>query len=412
MSNDMCRTYHSDKQCEPEVVHEGHDHICQPFEVCLPFGRKIGFDGECLYVEGESNIPDGSYGIIEVKNGCIVGARPNPAFEYTPPPCSPAATPCDEGGSNVDIAPGSNNLISQDGAGRLIVTLVTQAGRGIRLSGVGTASSPLKIEATEESGITEVVARALNEALTVTGKGTSTNPLLIGLTETGITPGTYGDFTVDAYGRIINYSAGSSTGGATGIHTIIGTNGINASVTSGVATLSLDMEAIKSLLRPIVNEAINDFARNTLPSLIATAVEAAINNLDPGSGGGGSGSHIIESFAKWSIPSFTIDVNTSGRLVIRAFNLGGISMNRNFGIDLLEVTVDGSVVDIEYIETSYSVSEGEGHFPDETVWSSATVRTVQALSAGSHTVSLRVPHCGGAGGSFPNSCSVEAYITN
>lgn len=234
--NDMCRKMLRKTQCEPVSVGESSSPLCQPFSVCLPFGRRLVFNGECMSVEGTPNISDGEYGVIIVENGCIVGARPNPVFEYTPGPCAPAASPCggSEGGS-INLAPGICNLLSLDASGRLGAFLTVTAGEGVSVSGCGTTGSPLVISSKPADAQRTYVQSEDTSAITVNGDGTMTNPYVIGLGRVSLAAGDYGGFTIDEYGRVVAYK----DPGSRNVTAVIEGPGIKVINQDGIATISL-----------------------------------------------------------------------------------------------------------------------------------------------------------------------------
>lgn len=234
----FCRKTPKRTQCDPVDVGEKTPAVCQPFEVCLPFGGRLFFDGSCLHAEPGKNVPDGAYGVIIVKDGCIVDARPNPVFEYTPGPCAPAATPCDEtgSGSGIELAPGACNLLTRNAAGQYGVFLNVENGDGAAVDGCGSSSRPLRISLTSQDAEKTYIQSEDLQAVYVSGQGTANNPYVIGLVETAVKPGEYGGFTVDRYGRITGHTDASEGS----IYSIVAGPGIAVTSQSGVATVSLD----------------------------------------------------------------------------------------------------------------------------------------------------------------------------
>jgi hypothetical protein len=245
--NDLCRKQKRVTQCEPTSLGGEHTKpVCEPFSVCLPFGRSLVYNGECLSVEGDANIPDGEYGVIVVENGCIVSARPNPVFEYTPGPCAPAAASCGDsgggsGGGSIDLQPNACNLSSLDGAGRLGTYLSVTAGSGINISGCGSTSSPLVISSNPVEASKTYVQSEDTGALTITGQGSLTDPYILGLVPVMANPGTYVGFTVNEYGQITKYAAPD---GSTSVLGVVAGPGIEAVNTAGIVTVSLSESGI------------------------------------------------------------------------------------------------------------------------------------------------------------------------
>lgn len=95
--NTKCRIVPKNNRCTPEVIPPSLP-SCEPFNVCLSFGRALHFNGNCFTVLGDVGIADGWYSEFQVINGCIVDARGAEIPVYTPAPCAPAAGPCDDNG--------------------------------------------------------------------------------------------------------------------------------------------------------------------------------------------------------------------------------------------------------------------------------------------------------------------------
>lgn len=233
---DFCRKQPRRTTCEPEIVGNPEPNGCQPFDVCLPFGRSLHFDGICMSVQGEPTIADGEYGVIVVENGCIVGAKPNPVFQYTPPPCTPAAEPCDDGtgSGTLELQSSNCNMLSVDAAGRYGVYLIVEAGDNISLSGCGTNQNPLRISASVDVDAACYINVENDKVLTITGTGSVSNPYIIGLPDSGVTAGTYNGITVDRFGRVTGAENLTS-----GIVSVVDGNGIATNLMSGVLTISL-----------------------------------------------------------------------------------------------------------------------------------------------------------------------------
>lgn len=233
--SDFCRKTVKAAQCDG-FLEQGEPPVCSPWHVCLPFGKSLSYDGQCIRLTEGPVLPDGEYGIIVVKNGCIVDARPNPTFDYTPPPCTPAAGACGENGSTASISlqPGTCNLLQKDTAGRLGAFLVTEEGDGVILTGCGSDASPLRISAKFPESKPTVIESEDLDGVTVSGAGTNASPYRLGLKEIMANPGTYGGFSIDAYGRVTEYKQPETTS----VTAIVEGPGISVANTAGVATIS------------------------------------------------------------------------------------------------------------------------------------------------------------------------------
>lgn len=250
MKNDYCRKTPKVINCDiTEERGTGGTNfpVCEPFEICLPFGGSIRYDGTCLTATPGHSVADGTYGTFTVQNGCIVSAGPNPVFEYTPGPCVPDAGACGDGSGggswSGELATDTCNLLQKDASGRLGAFLVVEDGVGITTTGCGSSSSPLRISLSGEGGGGgggggAYITSADTQALTVTGIGSLADPYVIGLANSPIGPGDYGAFTIDSYGRIIGYTSSANDGSA--IRSIVPGPGITVNVTAGVATIGME----------------------------------------------------------------------------------------------------------------------------------------------------------------------------
>ena len=227
MTGNRCRTTVKRLDCGSKLETE-HTTVYEPFSVCLPFGRQLVYDGQGLRLEGEVSIADGQYGLFTVTNGCITGAEEQPVCEYTAQPCTPAASPCDGSSSSgsVVLQPGQNNLLNFDASGRLGAQLnYSTSTDGLTITGYGTVSDPLVINYTPAEAA-RIYIQGATAAVTVSGSGTASSPYYINHEATSLGAGTYGAFTIDAYGHIIGYSEQTANiteiyanGGLTGTQT-------------------------------------------------------------------------------------------------------------------------------------------------------------------------------------------------
>lgn len=231
-----CRKHNINNQCDTTSLENQTAVVCEPFEFCLPFGKQVIFNGECTRVEDNSTIADGEYGIIVVENGCIIDARPNPTFDYTPPPCTPAVGPCGDSGTDaaITLQPGICNMASLDSAGRLGVNLDIVAGSGINLTGCGTDASPLVISTAAAEVARTYITSGSATILPITGNGLLANPYVVSHADTVAGPGTYGEFTIDQWGHITSFTA--DTGG---LRNLVAGPGIAVNQNGSVATISL-----------------------------------------------------------------------------------------------------------------------------------------------------------------------------
>lgn len=263
---DTCRKTIKTTTCERDIPNEQLN-VYEPFAVCLPFGRTLVYDGTGLRLNGNPNVPDGKYGVITVQGGCIVDAEEQPVCEYTPQPCTPAATGCSgtESGS-ITLQPGADNLLNYDASGRLGAQVYTQGDGGITVSGYGTASSPLIIRYNAGAAASTYVKQG-NLAVGVTGSGTSTDPYYVTHRESGLQSGTYNGITVDDYGHVTNIE--EITSAVTGL---VATTGVELKQNGTIYTIGLpvysNLESQYELGGYVISLSING---------VITAVSRSIN---------------------------------------------------------------------------------------------------------------------------------------
>lgn len=236
MATNNCRNTVKVLDCGNDLENQ-RKNVYEPFSVCLPFGRQLVWDGQGLRLKGSVTIADGQYGLFTVENGCITKADEQPACEYTAQPCTPAATPCGEGSSNIVLQPGEDNLLNFDATGRLGAQLnYSTTTEGMSISGYGTVNSPLVINYTPGEAARTYVQSG-SSAIGVRGTGTATEPYVITHASSVLGAGTYGQFTIDDFGHVTGYEDPGL-----GVTQIIGTNGITATNAGTVYTLSLERQ--------------------------------------------------------------------------------------------------------------------------------------------------------------------------
>lgn len=238
-----CRKTPKNARCAPEPV-ESLPPLCDPFEVCLSFGRSLSFDGACVRLNGQPVIADGWYGEVHVVNGCIVDARASDIPVYTPPPCAPATTPCNEGGNggSVTLSPDAANLTVLNG-NQLLTKLHYGPNEGISVSGSGTRNDPLifSVTAGEDSGV--FISSGSPSVLSVSGAGEQRDPYILKLSESPLGAGTYGPFEIDSVGRVIGYNADA---GDDGVQSLLDGNGTTVNAL-GAGIYRIDLEEVEGV---------------------------------------------------------------------------------------------------------------------------------------------------------------------
>lgn len=229
-----CRTTRKNQHCGVEVVQEPSRTPCAPINVCLGFGRSLVWSGNCPEVRGTTTIEDGWYGQVHVVDGCIVDARDAQIPVYTPAPCAPAASPCDDGGSSsVTLNPAACNLLTFT-SGMLDARLHFGDSTGVTVTGCGTANDPLRFSVEVDSG-SVFVKSGSPQVIGVEGDGTMANPFTISLANGPLEAGWHGAYEIDMYGRIIGFDA-TRTGLIEGVND---GEGIELKVEAGILTANL-----------------------------------------------------------------------------------------------------------------------------------------------------------------------------
>lgn len=214
--------------------------FCPDWDACMPFGGRLYSRGGCVQFEASATAPaDGVYDRVVVQGGCITGVAGQEVASYQPRPCT--ETPCDcnsgsGGGESAEISDDPANLITEDASG-LLARLYASGSGGISVSGVGTQSSPLRIQASAQTARGYV--QAGNTGISVSGAGTQSSPYAVShKAGTGPANQTIAGMRFDEYGHLASYEAPTSAGTVNGV---VGRNGIEAStdIASGVVTLDL-----------------------------------------------------------------------------------------------------------------------------------------------------------------------------
>jgi len=232
----FCRVYPKSTRCDEDLNAQAGVRECESFTACLPFGASLVFDGECLTFTSSTAVPDdGVYDKLVIQDGCIVEVRKDDLPVYTPPPCTPVPVPCDDTGSGtVVLNPDVANLLYWDSSSRLTGKLFYENSGDITLSGNGTSSSPLRIDANITPTTISMVSTT-TDVLLLTNP--ATNQFVINMaTIDNAQVGTHAGFEIDRYGRVVRYT----DPGSSGVADIQGTAGnIEVSNSQGIYRIDL-----------------------------------------------------------------------------------------------------------------------------------------------------------------------------
>lgn len=241
---DNCRKTIKNMACgAPLEVNTQAPNVYPAFSVCLPFGRALEWDGSGLRLKGKVTLPNGNYGVITVEDGCITDAQEQPVCEYTPQPCSPAASGCSGStsgsSSSLVLQPSADNLLNYDASGRLGAELNYVASDGINITGNGTSSNPLVISSIPtEATQTHLVSG--NAGVSVTGDGGSSTPYVVTHIDGRLSGGVYGSFTIDDFGHITDYTPQTEY-----ISGVVAGHGIDVTTTGTLVTVSTKYHDVK-----------------------------------------------------------------------------------------------------------------------------------------------------------------------
>ena len=176
------------------------------FDLCVG-DYSLHWDGTHLTHDRKMVTPDGTYGSITLRDGCVVAYGDCEIPTYTPPYCNPNPLPCGEGGGagggaggTVTVSPTAGNHLKQDQFGLFAKTYLS-GGTGIVVSGEGTQQRPYTVSLqgnADGNGGSDatIVGSGVIEAVTRNGV------TYISLKPSGVTAGKYGPLTVNEYGII------------------------------------------------------------------------------------------------------------------------------------------------------------------------------------------------------------------
>jgi len=165
----------------------------------------VGEDGAVTISVNETQYADGNYNQITLVDGCVGGLSQIAPRGYVAPAC--CAT--EEGGSgepsDLTLAVSSCQLLTTSG-GALLAEVHFSATSEYKVTGCGTTANPFSISGPDAvEGALTIDQCNNNSCVTVTGVGTSTQPLKICHVSSGLSAGTYAGFTIDKCGHVIAF---------------------------------------------------------------------------------------------------------------------------------------------------------------------------------------------------------------
>lgn len=232
----------ANKNCENEVL-VGSETVSDcnaPFNICLPFGGSLSLDGTCLKYTPPTEVPeDGEYNGFVVKGGCIQGVVPPTSPLYTSNTCAPVPNPCDCEGGTSSITPSTldGNMLTLDAMDRPLVQLHYEAGDGISITGKGTTTSPLVISYSPTG--TSGIISGTPAVLTVEQEDDNT---VISHVESKATVRTINGMTFDSFGHLYSYTEPEGKTQYLTSNDLVGSNNVTITKdsTSGMLTFDLN----------------------------------------------------------------------------------------------------------------------------------------------------------------------------
>jgi len=360
-----CRKFPKNTRCDDDLNKQVGVRVCNDFTACLPFGASLVFDGECLTFTPPKDAPeDGVYDKVLIYNGCIVEARKDDLPTYTPPPCVPVPTPCDEtAGNAVVLNPDVANLLYWDSSSRLTGKLFYENSGEISFSGNGTSSSPLRLNANISPTVTSVISTT-RDVLLLTNP--AINQFVIDMaTIDNSQVGVHAGFEIDRYGRVVRYIEPERSG----VVEIRGTEGnIEVNTSQGISRIDLP-----SLYTGVQQLRVGE-------QVLTIDLQGRISQIteSPSSVGNRFSSIISGS---WLTNLFSFVSTSSGRMRISYMgNLGSLSSTIDSGLTPLPSDFQ-LLVDTQSIAAYAVVNDNQQIVGIEAI-------TPNAYLAGDHTVAL------------------------
>lgn len=306
-----CRVYPKNTNCGETAQPGAGVRDCPPFDICLLFGARLSFDGDCLTFTPGTPPADGVYGKVLVQGGCLVGVDEETIPRYTPAPCTPAPAPCtgDTSGA-LALSPDQRNILAWDASGRLLGAVFMEPGDNIAITGTGKQGDPFVVSGRIEPNDTFVVSFT-KDILTVTGAGTQADPYQIGHVEAAeFAPGTYAGFTIDKYGHVKRYTEPSTLGYVTDVRGIPGITEVTQQGSVVLVDLPVYFTAAQTVYT--LDKKLTIDSQGRVTSIEAnTAVVAT--------------THTRVFTGSRTDNTFNVDISSAGRLRIRYTGATGLS---------------------------------------------------------------------------------------
>lgn len=271
----------------------------------------------------------------------ITGSSTSPLISSTVP--AGATGPTGPTGPATTVT-GSGTAVVTGGSGNFNVSVPLTAvnpGTGITVSGTGTLGDPYIItNAQTQGGTGTVTSLVAGAGIAITGGTPTVNPT-VSLTTTGIAAGTYGGWTVDAYGRITAVGAGLVTNISTTTSGFTVANPTTGNWTVNIGTATTGAQGLIRLAAPTAGSSNN--SGDTTSAVTPAGVNAVINslNLNPASFAG-AGSQVALGAGSYttliaSLPIVLALASGKSALVdiyVEVYDSAATTVPQNFGIGL------------------------------------------------------------------------------
>ena len=184
--------------------------VTLPVTFC-PFRDKLVIDGDgkATITTNDSQYADGNYNQITLISGCVSGLENVAARGYVSNTCCPEETTGDEA-ETITAAADACNLSSITGTEILTRGYFSDT-NGYIVSGCGKANNPWTIEGPSSPELTiDIEQCTANQAVTVSGLGTTASPLRICHKAGTLVAGTYDGITLDSTGHVTGVNISDS----------------------------------------------------------------------------------------------------------------------------------------------------------------------------------------------------------
>lgn len=171
----------------------------------------VGSDGSIELTEIDPPYANGTYNQLTIVDGCLTGLENTPPRGYVAPACCPKTEGSTGGTTDVALAVSDKQLTKQTSAGLLTQVHFSATG-GYNITGCGTTAEPFILTGPAiPTGALNITPCANNDHITVTGEGTTLQPLKICHKASALGAGQHCGVTTDSSGHVIAINPYTST---------------------------------------------------------------------------------------------------------------------------------------------------------------------------------------------------------